>query len=85
MRIVAAGRRALSRIGGVLLSNLTNQGTTIGLGYKRRTSPWKQQACFAEAKSIGRFLTSSARLDGAGYPKSAPPGCHSPSAERKFL
>jgi hypothetical protein len=34
MRIVAAGRCALSRIGGVLLSNLTNQDTAMGLGYK---------------------------------------------------
>ena len=33
MRIVAAGRRALSRIGGVLLSNLTNQDTAMGLDY----------------------------------------------------
>jgi hypothetical protein len=42
-RIVAAGDRALSNIGEVLLSKLANQGTTRGLGYKRRTSPWRQQ------------------------------------------
>jgi len=34
MRIVAAGRSGLSRIGGLLLSNLINQGTAMGLGYK---------------------------------------------------
>ena len=40
-RIVAVGDRALSSE--VLLPKLANQGTTRGLGYKRRTSPWKQQ------------------------------------------
>jgi peptidoglycan/xylan/chitin deacetylase (PgdA/CDA1 family) len=34
MRIVAAGRSALSGIGGLLLSNLTNQDTAMGLGYE---------------------------------------------------
>jgi len=34
VRIAAAGHGALSRIGGRLLTNLTNQGTAIGLSYK---------------------------------------------------
>jgi hypothetical protein len=33
-RIVAAGDRALSRIGDVLVAKLANQGTTRALGYK---------------------------------------------------
>jgi peptidoglycan/xylan/chitin deacetylase (PgdA/CDA1 family) len=33
----------------------------------------------------GRFWASRRRLNSTGYPKSAPPGFRSPSAERKFL
>ena len=49
-----------------------------------RSRPWKQQACFAEAQSQRPILDQQRRLDN-GYPKSAPPRFHSPSAERKFL
>lgn len=62
-----------------------------GLGLIRRNGdklvdrPWKKQACFAEAQSHRPILDEQRRLDSTGYPKYAPAGFHSPSAERKLL
>ena len=65
---------AAKRLGFKSAATATNR--SIGHGSSKPALP---------AQSHRPILDQQRRLDSTGYPKSAPPGFHSPSAERKFL